>query len=155
MDDAKLSERPAKEKHRGAPLRPDLYVQWSKDDNDWSVDSSPSPNPKKKLKPLMYDAGSGRHDITFELRPPAGQDWRFRSAEKGGPISTQDNCDCPPGDGINSDQIQDVTLVGDRTLTVTNVNNGDARLVRYKLHIEGAPLPECDPAILNGGGGSS
>lgn len=154
MDDAKMKEGPAEPKTSGAPLRPDLYVQWSRDDNDWSVDSSPSSNPKKKLKPLLFDPGGSPQDITFELRPPAGQNWRFRRAN-GGPISTQDNCDCPPADGVNSDQLQNPRLVSDTVLTVTNVNDGPARLVRYKLHIEGAPLPECDPAILNGGGGSS
>jgi hypothetical protein len=156
MGDAEMMEAPGNaEKGCGGSLRPSLYVQWSKEDDDWSVDTSPSPRPKKKLKPLLYEPATGPHEITFELRPPAGETWKFRSLANGGPISTQDNCDCHDlKDGMNSDQLQDPRLASDKVLTVTNANDGSARLVRYKLHIEGAPSPECDPAILNGGSGN-
>ena len=155
MSDAKLGDRPAKAENRGAPLQPDLYVQWSADDKDWSVDSSPSQHPKKKLKPLVFEPESGQKDIIFELRPPQGESWTFRDESKGGPISSADDCGCPPPAGGKSSQIVDPRIsAGGTVLTVTNKNEGAARLVRYMLHIEDAPQATCDPAILNGGSGN-
>lgn len=155
MDEANVQDAPANMEKGPAAVRPDLYVQWSDDDNYWSVDSNPSANPKRKLKPLVFDVAEAARDIVIELRPPHGQAWTFRRVN-GGPISSRDNSPCPIGDGNFSDQIANIRLSNnDTVLTITNQNSDAARLVRYKLHINGAPLPECDPAILNGGGGSN
>ena len=130
-----------------------MYVQWSDEDEDWSVDDSPAQNPKKKTRPIVVQPASGEHDIVFELKPPRNLDWKFDAS----PISASDNVPCPPPDGLNTSQLVDVRLDAKRqTLTVTDLNEDDARLIRYKLHLvneRGDPLPVCDPVILNGGGG--
>jgi hypothetical protein len=132
-----------------------MYVQWSDEDEDWCVDDSPAPRPKKKTRPVVVEPASGPHDIVFELRPPRNLDWKFDSP----PISATDNVGCPPPDGLSSNQLVNPRLDGKKqVLTVTDLNNDEARLIRYKLHFlneKGDPLPVCDPVILNGGGGDN
>lgn len=144
--------QPATQSSANRPIK--MYVQWSDEDEDWCVDDSPAPSPKKKARPIMVEPASGAHDIVFELKPPRNLDWKFDSTR---PISATDNVSCPPPDGLNSKQIVDVRLDGTKqVLTVTDLNDDDARLIRYKLHIlneQGNSLPICDPAILNGGSG--
>jgi len=127
------------------------YVQWVAADNEWCVDSSPSSNPKKKQKPIILADDSGGHEIKFYLHnPPEG--WEFDTAD---PIWTADNVNCSSlNNKTKSDQIQITDRKAER-LTVWDINDGDARLVRYQLNFvntgSGPVPPACDPPILNGG----
>ena len=119
---------------------------------EWDLDPNNSPQQGVK-RPIMLPIKGGKHRIIYHLIATPGLNYRF-DCDK--PIWTADNSDCPPASGLNSDQIK-VEDCDDNKLTIENLNNGPARLVRYQLNFldaAGAPVsPACDPAILNGGGG--
>ena len=119
---------------------------------DWDLDTNPSPKHGTKW-PIMLPVEGGQHEIVFHLVPTPHLDFEFDTSD---PIWTADNSDCPPAQGDNSTQITIVDCKP-KKLTITNDNSGPSRLIRYQLNFvnsgTGPAKSECDPAILNGGGG--
>jgi hypothetical protein len=119
---------------------------------EFDVDYNDKPE-KNKKKPLMFGPGTGRQTIVFHLETD-GVQIEFNQQD---PIWTEDNGSCGNLTGRKSDQIFPDPPTANK-LTVINMNDGDARLVRYQLNFlyskDKQPAPACDPAILNGGGGS-
>lgn len=120
---------------------------------EFDVDDNNNPPPGKK-KPFLFGPGTGQHEIVFHLIDN-GVQIEFNQQD---PIWTEDNVNCGNLTGRNSGQIFPTDARANR-LTVLNMNDGPARLVRYQLNflysVDNSPAPACDPAILNGGGGSS
>lgn len=127
------------------------WVIWNDTDKDWDVSDSPSPRGRKK--PIVLADESGDHEIRFHLKVQGGSGWQFKTSD---PIWTADNVRCGTLNGLDSDQIS-VVDCKPHLLTISDKNDGDARLVRYQLNFTdnagGSAPPACDPAILNGGGG--
>ena len=105
---------------------------------------------KAKHARLKLDKDSGAHTIDFKLQDHSGKGVQFDTAN---PIHVGENSQCPPPQGINSDQLA-VTSCDAGTLSTINQNSGEARELRYQLNFvtaEGSKV-DCDPIIDNGGG---
>jgi hypothetical protein len=106
------------------------------------------------LKPhkarLKLDKDSGKHLIEFELHDQSGLELSFDAAD---PIWVDEDCPCPPAQGLNSDQVE-LDDCGDRLLKLVDGNWGRERELRYQLNFVGndGSRSICDPVILNGGG---
>lgn len=120
---------------------------------EWDVGNSPAPASKRK-KVILLEDGSGSHQIVFHLHDPDSLGLRFDCSA---PIYAQDDVACPPAQALQSDQIPVGGIsCNANKLTITDLNSGKARLVRYQLNFlnaDGTRATACDPVILNGGGG--
>ena len=99
---------------------------------------------------LELGKDSGTHLIEFELHDQSGRELSFDSAD---PIWVDEDCPCPPAQGLNSDQVE----LGEcerRSLKLVNGNWGRERELRYQLNFVGEDGSRsiCDPVIKNGGG---
>ena len=99
---------------------------------------------------LKLDKDSGNHSIAFQLNDRTGRGLEFHPDD---PIWIEEDCPCPPSQGINSDQIT-VTARNKNRLETDNANSGRARQLRYQLNFiaSDGSRAECDPIIANGGG---
>jgi hypothetical protein len=99
---------------------------------------------------LKLDKDSGNHSIAFQLNDRTGRGLEFHPED---PIWIEEDCPCPPSQGINSDQIT-VTARNKNRLETDNANSGRARQLRYQLNFVASDgsRAECDPIISNGGG---
>jgi hypothetical protein len=99
---------------------------------------------------LKLDKDSGNCSIAFQLNDRTGRGLQFHPDD---PIWVQEDCPCPPSEGINSDQIT-VTARNKNRLETENANSGRARQLRYQLNFVASDgsRAECDPIIDNGGG---
>jgi hypothetical protein len=98
---------------------------------------------------LKLDKGSGKHSIAFQLNDQTGRGLQFHPDD---PIWVDEDCPCPPAQGLNSDQIT-VTARNKNRLEADNANSGREREVRYQLNFVASDgsRAECDPIIKNGG----
>jgi hypothetical protein len=105
---------------------------------------------KAKQAVLKLDKDSGNHSIAFQLSDRTGRGLQFDTAD---PIWVEEDCPCPPSQGLNTDQIT-VTARNKNRLETENANSGRERALRYQLNFiaSDGSRAECDPIINNGGG---
>ena len=145
--------RDAEEKAVNPPIQMWVRPRMDQGQLKWDVGNSPSPASKRK-KVILLEDGSGSHQIMFHLHDPDSLGLKFDTAN---PIYAEDNVTCPPAQALVSDQVPVGGIsCNDNRLTITDLNSGKARLVRYQLNFlnaDGTKAAACDPVILNGGGG--
>ena len=105
---------------------------------------------KAKHASMKLPKDSGDHAIEFQLQDHSGRGLQFDPAD---PIWVDEDCPCPPREGLNSDQLI-VTSTSGSVLATINENAGRARDLRYQLNFvaKDGSRSECDPVIQNGGG---
>ncbi len=114
----------------------------------WSLDDKNPPKHQYKIK-LNFGKNAGPQRITVHLIDNTGQGLQFSSD----PLWVSENGTCPPPDGSNSAQIQDVTPAGS-VLTFTDLNEGKECTLIYQLNFVDRnqhPVTPLDPEIKNGG----
>lgn len=114
---------------------------------EWDLDDKSPPDQGKISVDLLPD--SGEHEIVIHLVATQGLKIDWKTSD---PIWVSEGTACPPPEGICSDQIRDVTCVGNK-LSFKDANDGAPRTLTYQLNFVGAG--PCDPEIRNGGGGNS
>jgi len=131
------------EKMKNPPMNVHLKARRENGRIEWDVDFKSPPDNGKVMIDLPNK--SGAHDIVFHLVPTQGLNISFNTCD---PIWVDENAQCPPPPGINSDQIG-VEDCKDRKLTIRDANSGPGRDLTYQLNFVG--VDPCDPVIRNGG----
>lgn len=93
---------------------------------------------------------SGPHKFAFNLDDQTGLNVRFSA------LSADESQQCPPRPGINTDQIVDVDIDGEKA-SFKDSNSGPGRDISYAWTFacdDPSQTPEFDPVITNGGGGN-
>lgn len=122
----------------------------------WSLDDKPVQK-KGAMKAVRFPKDSGGYAITVRLEDNTGAGLQFKEDD---PLWVQEGGSCPPGPGINSDQVPPDTVKcakPDR-LVFSNLNEGAERTLIYQLNFVdrmGKDVdPQLDPEFKNGGGGA-
>lgn len=110
---------------------------------DWKLGFQNPPEQSKARVDLP--AKSGPHEIIVHLVATQGLDIDFDTTD---PIWVTESGQCPPPNGVNSDQII-VASCTRNLLRFVDKNDGPARTLTYQLNFTGAPA--LDPEIRNGG----
>lgn len=117
----------------------------------WTLDDK-LPVKKNDKKTIDFPKNSGEYAVTVNLIDNTGTGIVFKQAD---PIWVQvDGC-CPPGQGVNSTEIQDIQA-GTSTLQFTNTNQVAGKLIYQLNFVDSAGVdisPQLDPEFKNGGTG--
>lgn len=125
----------------------------SKGDIVWTLDDKKNGKKGERKKvDLPKDSGEWSFKIRLDDDTPYGL--KFDPSD---PIWIAETNNCPPPPGINTDQIYDVDVNGQKTLTFRDRNCGDAVDLKYQLNFltsDNQRAEPLDPDIRNGGGGN-
>lgn len=131
----------------------DLYIHPTLESNGeivCTLSETPVDPGKGKPPPTIHlPKNSGRSTFSFSIKNKKGTKVKFKKDW----VWAGEDCECPPKEGVHTDQIFDLYRRNDTQAEFTDRNNGEERTIVYQLNMEneGKDCP-LDPEIKNGGG---